>query len=339
MSNNPENQSLPLSQAQIPNEQNNVKQNIENPKNDTKLKLSNILWMILLVAIVGSAIFIGASLFSSISKNKKDADTSQSDGKKTVSTYEECSALSSAKITKNPNQCTTSEGKKFTELVKVSAPENSQTAVAKKFVKSVANGSSAVGVNVREKPCEKIVGNLQKWDSVGEIIGENIQKECLGAKYNWSNISWTDGTKGWSISDNLEISDTPIRSVSSKVGNIRGSLVYPSDFVPNQKLCAKEISTSLETCIEAKGSTYTIPVSPGVYNVYVKGVLDKDGKLQAWPSLVYYNKYVKDCMMESYPGEKCKGNNVPANFHTEVINVKVEAGAILENVNPWDWYA
>ena len=339
MPNNPENQSKPLSQAQIPNEQNNVKQNTEYSKNDTKLKLSNILWMILLVAIVGSAIFIGASLFSSISKNKKDADTSQSDGKKTVSTYEECAALNNAKITKDPNQCTTSEGKMFTELIKVSAPENSQTVVAKKFVKSIPNGSSAVGVNVREEPCQKIVGNLQKWDSSGEIIGQNVQKECLGAKYTWIQVSWTDGTKGWSISDNLEISDTPIRSVSSKMGNISGSLVYPSDFIPNQKLCAKEISASLETCIDTKGSTYTISVSPGVYNVYVKGILDKDGKLQNWQNLVHYNKYVKDCMMEGYPGEKCKGNNVPSNFHTEIINVKVEAGKNVENVNPWDWYA
>jgi|GEM_PF-3514216 hypothetical protein len=309
---------------------------------------ASISWPVWVAVIIGCMLIaagVGAgayAMFQNRDKPGSSSNTNTADTKKEskASTYEECAAITSSTITKNPNQCKTAEGETFTELVKVptkitdAKPE--VPVVTKKAVKSIANGSKGTGVNVRINPCETITGNLQKWDSTGELLGGPIEKECLGGKYTWYQVSWTDGSKGWSISDNLQITDGSSSTVKT---GISGGLIYPSEFVPNQRLCAKNLVSAAEKCIDTSGQTYFIAVDPGKYNVYVKGVLDNDGKLQPWGNLVHYNKYVKDCIMEGYPGKDCQGGSIPASFHTTILEVVVEAGKTTPNINPWDWYA
>ena len=292
--------------------------------------------------IIASAVGAGAFAYIQNSKSKNDVTNSETANQNTstknsqsISTYDECINDTSSKITKNPNQCVSTSGKVFIEPAKIAVGEpnpTSSTTVSKTSVKSAANGNSGTGVNVRVNPCESVTGNLQKWGSVGELLDGPISKECLGGKYTWYKVDWTDGSKGWSISDNLIISNL-------KDSAIVGSLIYPSEYLPNQRVCAKETTTQTETCIDSTGQKYSISVPAGTYQVYVKGALDSSGKLTPWGTLVYYNKYVKDCMMKGYPGTECQGNGVPNSFHTEIILVKVETGSTVENINPWDWYA
>ena len=312
--------------------------------------IASISWPVWVAVIIGCMLIaagVGAgayAMFQNRDKPSTSSNSSNTDTKKDnkASTYEECAEITSSTVTKNPNQCKTAEGETFTQLVKTPTKTTDSKAgvpvvAVKKAVKSIANGSKGTGVNVRINPCETITGNLQKWDSTGELLGGPIEKECLGGKYTWYQVSWTDGSKGWSISDNLQITDSPTSNISKS--GISGELIYPSEFVPNQRLCAKNLVSAAEKCIDTTGNTYFIAVDPGKYNVYVKGVLDASGKLQEWPSLVYYNKYVKDCMMAGYPGTECQGDSVPASFHSTILEVAVESGKTTPNINPWDWYA
>ncbi len=118
-------------------------------------------------------------------------------------------------------------------------------------------------------------------------------------------------------------------------GIIDGSLSYPSDFIPEMGVCAKNKKTKEEFCtyemIEDEkymyGFGYSIKIPAGTYNVYAQltdpkstgAELDKNYK-------AYYSKFVT-CGMDV----ECKSH--------KPIDVKVNGGKTIFNIDPQDWYA
>lgn len=119
-------------------------------------------------------------------------------------------------------------------------------------------------------------------------------------------------------------------------GTIQGTLIYPSDFIPAQKVCAVNIQTKKMLCVETKQDqkTYSLEVPTGTYNVFAvacqesyrteKTCSDGYGTKRA-----YYNENIR-CGL-TYECSKKPGSQRP-------IPVKVNAGKVLQNVNPQDWY-
>lgn len=114
---------------------------------------------------------------------------------------------------------------------------------------------------------------------------------------------------------------------------IVGSLTYPAEVVPHQKVCAVDIRSSNEICTQSIDDpktgfafSYKLDVPKGQYHVYA--TVDEKG----WESMVghkaYYTKAV-ECGI-GFTKNKC-------NDHTKIV-VYVEGKDIIEGVDPVDWW-
>jgi hypothetical protein len=115
-------------------------------------------------------------------------------------------------------------------------------------------------------------------------------------------------------------------------GHIEGTTLYPSEFIPAQRVCAQSVTDTTERyCIDTTESsgntspTFRITVPPGTYHVYASlkdaSAIGSDlGEYKA-----YYTAYVT-CGLEY----ACKD-------HTK-LDVSVAAGQTITNIRPHDWY-
>ena len=124
--------------------------------------------------------------------------------------------------------------------------------------------------------------------------------------------------------------ESPFASPSSQVqtGTIEGSLSYPSEGIPETlQVCAQEMTNNKQFCTSKHlqnskyqyGVGYRLEVSPGTYQVYA--FLPKQPEVKA-----YYSEAVP-----------C-GLTVSCTSH-QPIDVTVQAGEIVSNIDPQDWYA
>lgn len=119
-------------------------------------------------------------------------------------------------------------------------------------------------------------------------------------------------------------STTPMSSFP-QMGTISGSLNYPSDFIPAQRLVAFELTLNQVNYIDtvAGQNSYTIDVPVGSYHV-VAYVLAASG--------------VPTGLSAGYTQAVPCGLSVSCTDHS-LITVTVTTGATNSNVNPEDWYA
>lgn len=115
-------------------------------------------------------------------------------------------------------------------------------------------------------------------------------------------------------------------------GHIEGTTLYPSEFVPMQRVCAQSVTDTAERyCIDTSESsgntspTFRITVPPGTYHVYASlkdaSAIGSDlGDYKA-----YYTAYVTCGLKYS-----CKD-------HTK-LEVDVAAGQTVTDIRPHDWY-
>lgn len=121
------------------------------------------------------------------------------------------------------------------------------------------------------------------------------------------------------------------KSVMAK-GSIAGKLGYPSESLPDQKVCAALVSDAASVqCFDkpltgVDGQSYKIDVAPGIYYVYAQ--LDSQSGSVTTDYKAYYNQFVV-C------GESV---DCPDAGHTQYVKVTVTAGQTTDNVDPIDWY-
>jgi hypothetical protein len=104
-------------------------------------------------------------------------------------------------------------------------------------------------------------------------------------------------------------------------GTIRGRLIYPSEVLVAQRIIAFRATTmtkAAEVATVQGQSTYELSVPAGDYYVVAYTL---DGKLAAGYSQAVPCGLSVDCTDHS------------------LISVHVDPGAVLENINPQDWYA
>jgi hypothetical protein len=56
-------------------------------------------------------------------------------------------------------------------------------------------------INVREEACSPVIIGSQNWSSVGQVIEGPVEKNCFQKNWKWYKIKWSNGVKGWSISN------------------------------------------------------------------------------------------------------------------------------------------
>jgi hypothetical protein len=104
-------------------------------------------------------------------------------------------------------------------------------------------------------------------------------------------------------------------------GTIRGHLSYPSEFLPAQRVVAFDAATMAKVAevstVEGQ-NTFEMTVPAGDYYVVAYTL---DGKLSAGYSQAVPCGLSADCTDHS------------------LITVRVDAGAVVENIDPQDWYA
>ncbi len=125
---------------------------------------------------------------------------------------------------------------------------------------------------------------------------------------------------------------TQLQPASIATGTIEGSTNYPSEYLPEQIVCAEPVSGGAETCVvvpagdpQLTAPAWALQVAPGQYYVSAKvkdpGAIGSDlGEYRA-----YYTKYVTCGLMY-----ECKD-------HGKIV-ITVEPGKTVTGITPYDWY-
>jgi hypothetical protein len=142
-----------------------------------------------------------------------------------------------------------------------------------------------------------------------------------------------------SISIALVISGCPIvpTQAQSTDSIIKGTVNYPSDMLPAQKVCAENQQSKQLFCTETKQSqeNFSIPVPAGSYVVfstpcketYRQNVICRDGYISRLRG--YYTAYAK-CGATVQCARKHKKN--------PRLVIRIIAGKTIANIKPHDWY-
>ena len=93
------------------------------------------------------------------------------------------------------------------------------------LLEPIENLNKAGSVNIRESVCGTNIIGASNWKAVGQIIEGPITQECLGDKWNWYKVKWSNGAIGWSV-DNYFQKVEAIKKFSQ--GDVE--LEYPFDW-------------------------------------------------------------------------------------------------------------
>ncbi len=105
-------------------------------------------------------------------------------------------------------------------------------------------------------------------------------------------------------------------------GTIKGRIGYPSEILPPQKVCGEHTITGNTYCTEKITTTnYSLMLKPGTYHIYAEIVQSGDMSGEK----AYYTDFVECGLKAGCPSH-------------EKITVTVEAGEILNGIDPIDWY-
>lgn len=123
----------------------------------------------------------------------------------------------------------------------------------------------------------------------------------------------------------------------SQNATLQGTVIYPSEFLPAQKVCAKNVQTTKLFCFETKQSQtdFSISVKAGTYEIFARectksyqtNIVCRDSYR---PQRAYYNEHAK-CGITAECAKKFKRNRP--------ILVRIRSGQTIANIKPHDWYS
>lgn len=126
------------------------------------------------------------------------------------------------------------------------------------------------------------------------------------------------------------VTGSPDLPTESAPGFIEGTTLYPSEFVPAQRVCAVQTDEKAEFCDAAPEGTgpdlptFRLEVPPGDYYVYA--LVENPGELNLESSSrAFWTEFVVCGLQASCPSH-------------EPIVVKVRSGETVTDIRPHDWY-
>jgi hypothetical protein len=165
----------------------------------------------------------------------------------------------------------------------------------------------------------------------------------LARDAGWTEVELSESTEsapmtqGWLKTLTLSPKHPP-------TGTLEGTVIFPSDTLPAQRICAEAIDTDPQAsptpiiCTEtAEGEEeFTLAVPAGTYEVFAQRCQQSyedrqfcsDGYVD---ERAYYNEYVACGITYECSLEISQQTNFP-------IPVQVESGQTIPNISPHDWY-
>ena len=155
------------------------------------------------------------------------------------------------------------------------------------------------------------------------IGGQRDEHGCLiGAGYSWCEAK-QKCLRAWEE-----------KCPEEEKGIIEGSLSYPSEFIPEMKICAESSKSGETICTTdqiknnkyAYGVGYRLEVPAGAYQVYAMLLNSKNIGADAFENYrAYYSDFVLCGLSYGCP------SHAP-------ISVTVKAGEAVSKIDPIDWY-
>jgi hypothetical protein len=185
------------------------------------------------------------------------------------------------------------------------------------------------------------ISQIQKVENQSSSSSTNSQKSQVSSRQSSSQKSESkNSTSSQSTLKNSSINNQNEEKNKNNLGKITGTIIYPSEYLPMQRVCAESLQKVEQKCIDTTSKNFEMELPEGKYYVYVKGTLENGKFIESFDNgiakKVYFNKYILQCMMKQI---SCLVNNqVPQEYHTTLNVVNVETGKTIQNVNPWDWY-
>jgi TolA-binding protein len=173
-----------------------------------------------------------------------------------------------------------------------------------------------VGIAVflwQDARCEK-----QKEDAVNDAT-QDLEEQIQDLEDEIEEL------QGTGESEDTEDTDESEDEVTEENGHLKGSLGYPSEFIPEMKVYAQNLNTGITYSIATSTNQlqYQLDVPAGSYYVYAM-VIDAEGT-----SFENYRAYYSEFVT-------C-GMTIDCDSH-DPITVTVASGETKTGVDPIDWY-
>jgi hypothetical protein len=177
---------------------------------------------------------------------------------------------------------------------------------------------------------------FQNYQSNQKISAElaDLQQQLKNTKAGEMGVSPANQGAGAVASPSLvtpsttpAVTPSPTLPPAAAMGTIKGSLSYPAEKMPVEKVCAQNTSTGKEICQNFSEKYYQLSVPPANYQVYAMVANDPANKgFPPSTTKAFYSEFVT-----------C-GLNAKCTSH-KPIEFEVKAGDINAGIDPQDWYA
>lgn len=213
----------------------------------------------------------------------------------------------------------------------------SSSPLSPKYVELVAKNSREPGLNWRSEPCGQTLGVVKKWGTTGVIMEGPVKRSCLGGDWEWYRVQWFDGSIGWSISEYMNLSATPLKGSIARLSGVVDFYQYFVDNNPSSpasaasyKVCARLIDPSKEIfCTQNYNPTqtreYAMELKAGKYYIEVLYYNAANQEVRK----AYFTTAL-ECQFKTPDSQTCYIANRQA-------VVELTGGQNLTNVNPVDF--
>lgn len=145
---------------------------------------------------------------SSSSSESQDVLQSSSESLESSKSSDQDSSVSTSEMAASQSGVSESSSSRVESQPASQASSDSNS--SGKLVTTISGGSIFTGLNWRSAPCGEIKGQPKAWGSTGKIVADSTPQRvdtCSLGNFEWIQVNWDDGTQGWSITENLQITD------------------------------------------------------------------------------------------------------------------------------------
>jgi hypothetical protein len=246
----------------------------------------------------------------------------------------------SSKIIDNTNSASSQNSSSISSQNPVNSQVNSLD-IKNKYVKVNKN---TLGIESYDRPCGDSKGELKREGNVGEILNKSIKAKCGDKEIEFIEIKWNDQSTGFSeVNNSLELM---VEKPKLEIGYIYGSVAYPSEYLPDHKVCALNLINRRDIYCTKNRLTnttfrsnsnilskmeYKLEVPIGSYYLYMETLEKTINNNKAFFTEC---EFKSSNITENDRKEKCQDLTKSVN----AVKVNVSAGEVVRDIDVINWY-